>query len=120
MGRTFHLPAGWKPIIVTAISAISLLGDPAAAPAADYERASPVGEKLMRLAQDASSQTTQERTTEAVLRRLIAELQQGVLDAAVMEPALHAAMQAQSQVAAALLGRLGPLQSIELMGSQAG
>ncbi len=60
------------------------------------------------------------RLTEAPLRKIIAELQRGAPDAASMEPALRDAVQAGAPTIVGLLGRLGPLQQVEFVGSENG
>ena len=67
----------------------------------------------MRLAQSDPA-----RETTAPLRKIITDMQRGSLDAASMEPALYAAIQAQG--GGALLGRFGALQRIEFVGAQNG
>jgi alpha-beta hydrolase superfamily lysophospholipase len=105
----------WLVILMIALAGLMVFAR--CASAADHRgmAPSPIRGAPMTLAQIDTA-----RETAGPLRKIIAELQRGAPDAASMEPALQTAVQAQSQAMAALLGRLGPLQQIEFVGTQDG
>jgi pimeloyl-ACP methyl ester carboxylesterase len=92
---------------LAAVTQIASAAEPGAAP-----RARP-DSPAMRLAQ-----TEPAHATAAPLRKIITDMQRGTLDAASVEPALHAAIQAQG--GAALLARFGALQRIDFVATQNG
>jgi pimeloyl-ACP methyl ester carboxylesterase len=95
-----------------AVMAILLVGNSAAS-SAEIQTSKPSQNSSIRLAQSS-------RPTEETLRKLIGSLQQGSVDPGSLESAVSAAVTAQSQVTAALLARLGPLQQIEFLEPQNG
>jgi hypothetical protein len=92
---------------LAAVTQIASAAEPGVAP-----RARP-DSPAMRLAQAEPA-----RETAAPLRKIITDMQRGTLDAASMEPALFAAIQAQGGTA--LLARFGALQRIEFVATQNG
>lgn len=60
------------------------------------------------------------RETEAPLRKIITDLQQGAPDAGSMEPELGAAVQAQAAAISGLLKSLGKLQQVEFASAERG
>ncbi|MCG2626174.1 alpha/beta fold hydrolase [Bradyrhizobium sp. WYCCWR 13023] len=68
----------------------------------------------------AFAQNDASRPTEAPLRKIIADLQQGAPDTGSMEPELGSAVQAQAAAIAGLLQSLGRVQQLEFTGTENG
>ena len=98
-------------IIACLAMAVAAQGASAAEPGGTLRR--PHDTATLRLAQAEPA-----RETATALRKVITDLQRGTPDAASMEPALYAALQAQG--GAGLLARFGTLQRIELVATQNG